>query len=180
MQRDDQQIFHQAIDELQVKLIRYAKKFVGDEEVAKEMVQETFLRLWKEPPRKVAKHITPWLFFVCRNLCIERQRKVARMNPQSVQTWQLVDERSLENNPFEQVATKNRFAHAQKLIEKLPKKQQEVIILKFQNGFSYKQIALITGMSVTHVGKTIHDIMSGLRQEMSKMENTATSKGGAQ
>ena len=51
------------------------------------------------------------------------------------------------------------------LIEHLPPNQQEVIRLKFQNGFSYKEIARITELSVTNVGFLIHTAVSRLRRE---------------
>jgi RNA polymerase sigma factor (sigma-70 family) len=49
------------------------------------------------------------------------------------------------------------------LIGGLPPNQQEVVRLKFQHGFSYKEIARITGLSVTNVGFLIHTAVSRLR-----------------
>ena len=51
------------------------------------------------------------------------------------------------------------------LIEHLPRNQQEVVRLKFQNGFSYKEIARITELSVTNVGFLIHTAVTRLRRE---------------
>jgi RNA polymerase sigma-70 factor (ECF subfamily) len=51
------------------------------------------------------------------------------------------------------------------LIDRLPPNQQEVIRLKFQNGFSYKEIARITELSVTNVGFLIHTAVTRLRRE---------------
>ena len=51
------------------------------------------------------------------------------------------------------------------LIDRLPVKQQEVIRLKFQNGFSYKEISRITEHSVTNVGFLIHTAVQRLRAE---------------
>ena len=52
-----------------------------------------------------------------------------------------------------------------RLIERLPRHQQEVIRLKFQNGFSYKEISRITRLSVTNVGFLIHTAIKALRRE---------------
>jgi len=52
-----------------------------------------------------------------------------------------------------------------KLIGELPRNQQEVIRLKFQNGFSYKEISRITALSVTNVGFLIHTAVTQLRRE---------------
>ena len=51
------------------------------------------------------------------------------------------------------------------LIEHLPRNQQEVVRLKFQNGFSYKEIARITELSVGNVGFLIHTAVARLRTD---------------
>ena len=52
-----------------------------------------------------------------------------------------------------------------KLIDRLPPNQQEVVRLKFQNGFSYKEISRITALSVGNVGFLIHTAVSRLRTD---------------
>ena len=53
-----------------------------------------------------------------------------------------------------------------RLIGRLPHNQQEVIRLKFQNGFSYQEISRITSLSVTNVGFILHTAIKALRREM--------------
>ena len=52
------------------------------------------------------------------------------------------------------------------LLETLPASQREVIRLKFQNGFSYREISRISGHSVTHVGYLIHTGLKTLRGQL--------------
>ena len=51
------------------------------------------------------------------------------------------------------------------MIDHLPANQQEVVRLKFQNGFSYKEISQITALSVSNVGFLIHTAVARLRTE---------------
>ena len=51
------------------------------------------------------------------------------------------------------------------MIDRLPPNQQEVVRLKFQNGFSYKEISQITALSVGNVGFLIHTAVARLRAE---------------
>src|SRR5688500_16048837 len=60
-------------------LIRYAKWLLGDLESARDVVQETFLRLCREDPARLEGHLAPWLFTVCRNLALDARKKAARM-----------------------------------------------------------------------------------------------------
>jgi RNA polymerase sigma-70 factor (ECF subfamily) len=52
-----------------------------------------------------------------------------------------------------------------RLIDRLPANQQEVVRLKFQNGFSYKEISRITELSVSNVGFLIHTAVTRMRAE---------------
>src|SRR5687767_15842276 len=60
-------------------LIRYAKWLLGDLDAARDVVQETFLRLCREDPARVEGHVAPWLFTVCRNLALDARKQAARM-----------------------------------------------------------------------------------------------------
>ena len=54
-----------------------------------------------------------------------------------------------------------------RMIDRLPANQQEVVRLKFHHGFSYKEIARITELSVTNVGFLIHTAVTRMRAEFS-------------
>ena len=49
-------------------------------------------------------------------------------------------------------------------IGKLPDKQQEVLKLKYHGGMSYKEIAEVTGLTISHVGNLLHRAIANLRQ----------------
>lgn len=48
----------------------------------------------------------------------------------------------------------------------LPRNQQEVVRLKFQNGLSYEEISRITQLTVTNVGFLIHTAIKNLRRHL--------------
>ena len=52
------------------------------------------------------------------------------------------------------------------LLETLPANQQEVVRLKFQNGFSYQEISRISGLSVSNVGYLLHHALKNLRSRL--------------
>lgn len=53
-----------------------------------------------------------------------------------------------------------------RVLGSLPSNQQEVVRLKFQNDFSYRQIAAITGLSVGNVGFLIHTAIKSIRERL--------------
>lgn len=149
--------------EQQAPLTRYAAKLLGDPDRASDVVQDTFVRFMAQPREAIEGHATAWLFTVCRNRVLDVLRKEGRM-------------RAFEEGEVERVATseprpgkalEERETHTAllQLIERLPHNQQEVVRLKFQNGFSYKEIARITHLSVGNVGFLIHTAVTRLRAE---------------
>src|SRR5688572_8409317 len=61
-------------------LVRYALHLTGSIETARDVVQETFLRLCSQDPRKLEGRIAPWLFAVCRTRALDALRKEKRLN----------------------------------------------------------------------------------------------------
>jgi RNA polymerase sigma-70 factor (ECF subfamily) len=143
-------------------LIRYAKWLLGDLESARDVVQETFLRLCREDPAKLEGHLAPWLFTVSRNLALDARKKAARMAS-------IEDE---EQFPVacdldEKHDARQALARIHDTLEKLPANQREVVYLKFQCDLSYKEISEITALSVSNVGFLLHTAVRAIRSHLS-------------
>jgi RNA polymerase sigma-70 factor (ECF subfamily) len=142
-----------AMDAHENRLIRYATRFLKDEGRARDVVQETFLKLWNVELSSIENHLIPWLFTVCRNLALDVLKKEKHMvsmnyNSSDADTGGTETQSALE--------AEQSVSLVLKLMNSLPVNQQEVIQLKFQNDLSYKEIADITGFSVSNVGFLIH------------------------
>src|SRR5690606_3800032 len=160
---DADDLLSAAVERHQAPLLRYAARLVGDPDRARDIVQDTFVRLMAQPRAAVADHLAEWLFTVCRNRALDVLRKEGRMTrfaEGQVEGLPAQDERP--GRAMEAAETKSAVLA---LIDRLPPNQQEVIRLKFQNGFSYKEIARITDHSVGNVGFLIHTAVQRLRRE---------------
>ena len=73
---------------------------------------------------------------------------------------------SSDPGPPELIERRESTARVLDLLEALPKNQREVIRLKFQNGFSYQEIARISGHSVGNVGYLIHVGLKTIRGQL--------------
>ena len=73
---------------------------------------------------------------------------------------------SPDPSPPDVLERRDDAARALRLLEALPESQREVLRLKFQNGFSYREISRITGHSVTNVGYLMHAGMKTIRGRM--------------
>jgi RNA polymerase sigma-70 factor (ECF subfamily) len=146
-------------------LIRYAAKITGNAERARDVVQDTFLRLCAEPRDKIEGHVSEWLFTVCRNRAVDVQRKESRMNP--LTEAHLATRDSRDAGPAAALEASETMSQILKVLDSIPQNQQEVIRLKFQNGFSYREIAKITGLTISNVGFLIHTGIKAIRQRIS-------------
>ena len=160
-QRDDGAWVHAAVDRFERPLTLYASRLLGDAEAARDVVQETFLRLCVQDRAALEPRLAEWLFTVCRNKALDVLRKESRMT-------RLSDEQagccvSADPTPAETAERRDAAAQVLDLLETLPPNQREVIRLKFQNGFSYEEISRISGHSVSNVGYLIHIGLKTLR-----------------
>lgn len=157
-------LLRQAADDHSTALYRYALSLAHQEEIARDAVQETFLRLAKADHQKVSHHLAPWLFRVCRTRALDLLRKEARMSPADDAT--LARTADVGPSPANRAEVSDSAAQALRMVETLPENQREVVRLKFQGGLSYKEIAEVTELSVTNVGFLLHTAIKSLRTAM--------------
>ena len=152
-----------AVEQYQAPLLRYATRLVGDPDRARDVVQDTFVRLLGQPPGSVEGHLAEWLYTVCRNRAFDLNRKEGRMKQFEEGAVERVA--ATEPRPGAALEVEETQAAILRLIDHLPPNQQEVIRLKFQSGFSYKEISRITSLSVSNVGFLIHTAIKSLRRD---------------
>jgi RNA polymerase sigma-70 factor (ECF subfamily) len=153
-----------ALNQHETHLVRYAAWILNDLERAREVVQETFLRLCKEKPERLDGHLPQWLFTVCRNLAFDVRKKENRMTP--LNDAEAAAQTSSTPRPSTLLEHKETMAQVLRVMETLPKNQREVIYLKFQCDLSYREISDITSLSVTNVGFLIHTAIKSIRRQV--------------
>lgn len=149
--------------EQQGPLTRYAARLLGDADRARDVVQDTFIKLMAQPAGAVNGHTVEWLFTVCRHRALDVLRKEGRMR--RFEDGQVERVTAGDPRPGRELEEAERHETVLRLIDRLPPNQQEVVRLKFQHGFSYKEISRITELSVSNVGFLIHTAVHRLRAE---------------
>jgi len=160
---DKEQWFAETLRSFEKPLMRFAISKVP-KDIAQELVQESFLRLWKEDSRRLTEHEGPWLFHVCRNLCLDWLKSEGKRKSKPVEDVPLADP---AEPALQQMVQQEEEHQVKKSIDSLSENQREVLRLKFQEGFSYKEISKITGHSESYVGVLIHEAMKALRHNLS-------------
>lgn len=156
-------------------LVRYALSLCGDLEQARDAVQDTFIKLSREPqpPGRGAvspealEALAPWLFTVCKNRVIDLHRKHSRLVPMDTTT--LEQPTADAEAPDAVLREKETAQQLRALIRALPEKQQQLIQLKFQAGLSYREIAATTGLNPGTIGWLIHQAVQTLREQWARL-----------
>ncbi|MEQ2010038.1 MAG: sigma-70 family RNA polymerase sigma factor [Limisphaerales bacterium] len=149
-------------------LSRYAASIVGNADRARDVVQDVFLRLWREDPARLNGCLVEWLFTVCRHRALDVHRKEHRMTALTEVELDTRPDAGLA--PDAQAEAGETAGRALRLLGALPENQREVVRLKFQVGLSYAEISRITGHSVSNVGFLLHTALKTLRQQMQREE----------
>ncbi len=155
---------------LEVPLVTYVRRICGDWETARDVVQEAFVKLCQQAWPDIEPHATAWLYRTCRNRAIDLTRREGRMSMVHGGT----DVSSLQDRagsqPDEQASHGEQIERMRTQVFGLPDQQQEILRLRLHDGLSYKQIAEVTGLTVTNVGYHLHQAIASLRVRMQAAE----------
>ena len=154
------------LEEHEQPLLRYAVRLTGSIELARDVVQDTFLRLLREDRATVEGHLRQWLFTVCRHRCIDLGRKEARMHTVDPDTMN-------RQTPAGNSAEPGKHDEVLHAVGMLSDRQQEILRLRFQAGLSYQEISAVTGLSVSNVGFHLHTAVKELRGRMTPDKSPA-------
>jgi len=154
-----------AVDAHELPLVRYARRLLGDADLAADAVQHAFVQLCGESRATAGENPAAWLFRVCRNRALDHLRRAGRERP-------LVDMESESISPMAACATAGDPAPAverreladriRALLRELPPPQREAIDL-WCEGFTAREIATITGRTEGHVRVLTHRGLAALR-----------------
>jgi RNA polymerase sigma factor (sigma-70 family) len=157
-----------ALERYEASLVRYATAILGDRDRARDVVQDTFLRLCEEQPARIDGHLAQWLFTVCRNRALDHLRRDRRSTPWAIGE---ADLGGRQVPPAVEPENQEVLGQILQLVALLPASQREVVLLKFQCDLSYNEISQITGLSVTNVGFLIHTGLKTVRNKLDRAGN---------
>lgn len=136
------------------KLFRIAAKMLQDTEGAKDVVQDVFTAYYfAMNNEKVIRDTKNWLVRSTINKGIDYKRKTAR-----TVTMEKPLPETGEQTLDEAADILNAIAH-------LNEKEQTLVVL-YSEGYSYKEIAEMTGRNLPSIGKTLSRILDKLKKSM--------------
>ena len=153
--------FKQKILRLQPRLQRTAENIVGEPDGAADAVQEAVITLWEQRATLSDQDMDRLSLTIVKRRSIDMLR---RQKPTvSIDTEQLMLLEAPEDDPIEE-----RYRMARKLVDQLPERQRNAILMKYEEGLSNKEIEQATGMSSTHLYATLSRAYKALRNAINQ------------
>jgi RNA polymerase sigma-70 factor, ECF subfamily len=164
--------FETLYDRYNQRLFHFILRFVRERSLAEDILQETFLRIFKERKRyrKTARFST-YLFTIARNLCLDTLKTWERKHVLSSQEDYVEKAMDLSKGPSK-IAEEDELSEIlQREIQVLPGDQMEVLLLSKYSGLSYEEIAQIVESTPAAVKQKAYRAMLSLRQKLKKMDD---------
>jgi RNA polymerase sigma factor (sigma-70 family) len=154
----------EALARYEQPLIRYACRYTGDLELARDVVQDTFLRMCKADREKIEHGLAGWLYTVCRNRALDVRKKEGRMG--LIKDAQAVADPDESARPSSEVARRQEHALVLEALESLPEDQKEAFRLKFQDHLTYREIGQVMGKSLGTVSRLLTKALGNIRGQL--------------
>lgn len=165
----DQESFGAFIGRYQGSLLRFAGRLLGDADGAQDVVQETFLQVARNPKRLLAvESCHNWLLKVTRNIGITHLRRRSREARRVEVAADRIAGEATEREEAERTAIEIEESRARVRLEidGLAPRHRELVLLKVVERKSYREIAEITGLTVTNVGYLLHMAVKELTRRL--------------
>jgi len=164
----DSRAFEELFDRYKLRLFGFFYGLVMNNEEARDCVQETFLRLWRN--RNQFEHkgrFSAYMFQIAKNHFLDRKRsQKSRIEPQRISDSEPVGifhQITSSGNGYGEAVLNEIRSEVGKAMKRLPEIQRIVYVLSEEQGMSYKEIAEILECPVGTVGSRKVEAVRKLR-----------------
>jgi RNA polymerase sigma factor (sigma-70 family) len=150
------------------KLFRFAFKFLANEDEAKDVVQEVFIKVWngREQMNEV-QNWEAWCMRITKNLSLDRLRSKQRKETDLMEEG--FDVRNDALSPHETTELNESMTRINQMIAALPEKQRQVIYLRDIEGYSYQEICDILELDMNQVKVNLFRARTFVREKLTKI-----------
>ncbi len=155
--------------EYEAPLLRYAARILNNPATAEDVVQNVFIKLFKSWPtgtRPTGK-IKAWLYRVTHNEAVDVIRRESRLK--ILHEKQAADAAVLcPDGRHGDGTDEERRTLVLRFLKKLHPREQQVVLLRLEEGLSYREISDVTGRTEGNVGNILHHAVRKLSQSVQR------------
>ena len=165
----DLEAFQNRVLPVKNKLFRFALRFLANEEEAKDIVQEVFIRVWNgRDQMSQVENWEAWCMRITKNLSLDRLRLISRKQTRPIEESYNLQEDRL--TPYESTEIGESMQKVTQIIAALPEKQRQVIHLRDVEGYSYQEICEILELDMNQVKVNLFRARTAVREKLIKID----------
>lgn len=167
LSKGSQQGFKMIYDHYGVSVFRAALRLLRSRELAEDLLQEVFTKIWLEHERFASiENFKGYLFICVRNRALDRLKQIAREDAARKEyvSGKKFDANSTDDYMLDSELTK----HYQQLVEELPAQIRRVFKMSKDEGLSHTAIAEQLNIDPTAVKNYIYNARQFMRQRLEK------------
>ena len=153
--------YNLTVDQCADRVYRYVLKSVRDADRSRDLVQDSFEKLWRNRNKVDFSKAKSYLFSIAHHTMIDSFRKEKKMTVTDVEEMNIGSLEMVEPDLSEILS---------EALSKLPEIQRSVILLRDYEGYSYKEIAEVTKLSESAVKVYIYRARLFLKNYLVKIE----------
>lgn len=132
--------------------------------VAEDIIQEVLIKVWNKKNDLIAiENFEAWCMTVTRNLSLDKLRRKKQPMDRVEDHYDIADG---EMTPYTSLVNQDTMSIIKNAIAELPETQQQIIHLREIEGYSYQEIADITGYKIEKVKVYLHRARITLRSKL--------------
>ena len=159
----DRHQYNQCVEQYADRLFRFAFASLRNREQAEDVVQESFTRVWEHVDAVDFATAKTYLFTTAHHAMVDEVRLRQRFVSLEEQTPSIED------------SAESRYPDVNDVLNKalatLPEAQRNALILRDYEGYSYREIGDITGMSEAQVKVNIFRARTALKNKLKSIDN---------
>lgn len=166
IRQKDPDALEKLYDRYEQMVYSFAYRIVKDSMAAEEVMQELFMRIWKNPEQydSAKGKLSTWMFTVTRNIAIDQLRKKNTRPPQqsadAEELQQLRDTGAMTEDMVEMLLAGEQVREA---LQELSRDQQQVMDLIYYQGLTQQEVAY-------HVAVPLGTVKSRVRLAMKQLQ----------
>lgn len=157
-------------------LYRFVSRMLPRHEDARDVCQETFLRILKKSHRfRSGSRFSTWMYQIALNLCRDQLRRRRRWRLLIAEKHDLPDRRSEEasaiprvSDPDAVIERREKSAAVLAALREIPDEQREVLILKEFQGLKFREIAEILDLPTSTVKSRMYYGLNSVRTALAR------------
>ncbi len=150
--------------ELGPRLIAVARGICRDSDLAEDIVQEAFVKLWKTPPDGPEQVVPSWMRRVVINLSINQLRR--RKRTERMPEFSTDPALRCDHRPDRQVELSDNVNRVQQALDKISADKRAIIVMRVYEQMAYQDIANALDIPVGTVMSRLNRARKALKEQL--------------